>query len=221
MAVLRPLKVVIINYPEAKTEEVDADNNPEDPSAGKRKLPFCRELYIEQDDFMEDPPRKYFRLAPDREVRLKHAYYIKCVKVIKDEISGQVSELHCTYDPDSRGGWTEDGRKVKGTLHWVSARHAVDAEVRLYDHLFTREDPDDAEEGKDFISNLNPDSLNVLDGCKLEPSLTRADVSLRYQFLRLGYFVLDSRDSAPEHLVFNRTTSLRDTWARITRSQNK
>jgi glutaminyl-tRNA synthetase len=219
MAVLRPLKVVIINYPEDQVEEVEAENNPEKPEAGKRKLPFSRELYIERDDFMEDPPRKYFRLAPGKEVRLKHAYYITCVDVVREK-SGEIKELHCTYDPASRGGWTEDGRKVKGTLHWVSARHAVDGEVRLYDHLFMKEDPDEAEEGKDFISNLNPDSLEVLTGCKLEPGLMHADREARYQFLRLGYFVPDN-DSRPDHPVFNRTTSLRDTWARITRSQNK
>ena len=221
MAVLDPVKVIITNYPEDKVEELEAVNNPEDPDAGNRMIPFSRELYIERNDFREDPPRKYFRLAPGAEVRLKHAYYITCEKVIKDPKSGEVIELHCTYDPKSRGGWTDDGRKVKGTLHWVSAPHAVNAEIRLYEHLFLKENPDDIGEGEDLFSYLNPDSLKVLSHCKVEPGLVEASVENRYQFLRQGYFTVDSKDSKPNALVFNRAVSLRDTWARIERSQNK
>ena len=214
MAVLKPLKVIIDNYPEDKVEELDAENNPEDEGMGKRKVLFSKVIYIEQADFSEDPPKKFFRLSPGREVRLKHAYYIKCEKAVKDEKSGEIKELHCTYDPATKGGWSDDGRKVKGTLHWVSAGHALDAEVRLYDHLFTEPNPDDAEEGKDFISNLNPNSKEVLKTCKVEPGLKDAKPGSRYQFLRHGYFCVDP-DSKEGKLVFNRTVSLRDTWAKV------
>jgi len=213
MAVLNPLKVVIENYPEGKVEELDAINNPEDESAGTRKIPFSREIYIEADDFMEDPPKKFFRLSPGREVRLKHAYFIKCEKVIKDN-AGNITELRCSYDPATKSGEATDGRKVKGTLHWVSAEHAVDADVRMYDHLFTKEDPNDVEEGKDFTANINPDSLKVLAGCKVEPSLNSAKPGDRFQFLRHGYFCLDP-DTKNGKPVFNRTVGLRDTWARV------
>jgi glutaminyl-tRNA synthetase len=218
MAVLRPLKVIIDNYPEDQVEELEAVNNPEDESAGTRRIPFSREIYIEQEDFREDPPRKYFRLAPGREVRLKHAYYITCDRVVRDEGSGQIVELHCTYDPASRGGWTKDGRRVKGTLHWVSAGQALDAEVRLYDRLFTRENLLDLAEGEDFKQYLNPDSLEVLTGCKVESSLAGAEPGRRYQFLRQGYFGVDA-DTASGALIFNRTVSLRDTWAKIEKGQ--
>jgi len=213
MAVLRPLKVVIENYPEGEVEALEAVNNPEDPAAGTRKVPFSRVLYIEQDDFMEDPPRKFYRLAPGREVRLRYAYFVTCTDVVKDG-DGRIVELRCTYDPATRGGDAPDGRKVKATLHWVSAEHALDAEVRLYDHLFTCENPDDAEEGKDFTANLNPDSLQVLGGCKVEPSLGRSGPLERFQFERLGYFCVDP-DAGPGRLVFNRTVTLRDTWAKV------
>jgi glutaminyl-tRNA synthetase len=215
LAVLRPLKVVLTNYPEGQTEELEAINNPEDPAAGTRRLPFSRVLYIERDDFREDPPKDFFRLAPGREVRLRWAYFIKCEQVVKDPRTGEVVELHCTYDPATRGGNAPDGRKVKGTIHWVSAPHAVEAEVRLYDHLFIKPDPDDVEEGQDYKANLNPNSLEVLTGCKLEPSLASAGPGSRFQFERLGYFCVDSKDSAPGRLVFNRSVSLRDTWAKI------
>jgi len=217
MAVLRPLKVVITNYPGTTVEEFEAINNPEDESAGTRMLPFSRELYIEQEDFREDAPRKWFRLAPGREVRLKHAYYITCDQVIKDD-AGNVVELRCTYDPESRGGSTPDGRRVKGTLHWVSARHAVNAEVRLYDRLFTEANPMDVEDGKDWTDFLNPNSLEALTGCKVEPGLANAVSGSRYQFLRVGYFCVDP-DSRNGYPVFNRTISLRDTWAKIERSR--
>jgi len=215
MAVLRPLKVVIENYPEGQVEELDAINNPEDENAGSRRIPFSREIYIERSDFMEDPPKKFFRLGPEREVRLKHAYFIKCEKVIKD-VSGNIIELRCTYDPATKSGQAGDGRKVKGTLHWVSAEHAIDAEVRLYDHLFTKEDPNDTEEGKDFTSNINPNSLEVLTNCKVEPSLANAKPGDRFQFLRQGYFCVDP-DSQEGRLVFNRTVGLRDSWAKMKR----
>lgn len=215
MAVLRPLKVVIVNYPEDKVEELDAINNPEDLSMGTRKVPFSRVLYIERDDFREEPPKKFFRLAPGREVRLRYAYFITCVDVIKDEKTGEVKELHCTYDPETRGGGAPDGRKVKATLHWVSAQHAIDAEVRLYDHLFTKRDPNEVEKGEDFKSNLNPNSLEALTSCKAEPSLKGAVPGSRYQFERKGYFCVDTVDSSAEKLVFNRTVSLRDTWEKI------
>jgi glutaminyl-tRNA synthetase len=213
MAVLKPLKVVIDNYPEGQVEEVEAINNPEDPSAGVRKVPFSRVLYIEQDDFREDPPHKYFRLAPGREVRLRYGYFITCQSFVKDE-KGEITEIHCTYDPATRGGNAPDGRKVKATIHWVSAEHAVDAEVRIYENLFSKPDPGDVEEGKDFTSNLNPDSLQIVTGCKLEPSLAGAAAGSRYQFERLGYFCVDP-DSAPGKPVFNRTLALKDTWAKI------
>ena len=214
MAVMNPLRVVIDNYPEGEVEEMEAVNNPEDPSAGTRMVPFSREIYVERDDFREDPPSKFYRLAPGREVRLRYAYIIKCVDVVKDPNTGEVTELRCTSDPDSKSGSPGSGRKVRGTVHWVSAPHSVSAEVRLYDHLFTKEDPDDTDPGLDFTSNLNPDSLRILHGCSLEPSLAGALVGARYQFERLGYFCVD-RDSSPGGLVFNRTVTLRDTWARI------
>lgn len=214
MAVLLPLKVIIDNYPEGQVEWLDAENNPEDPAAGARKIPFSREIYIEQVDFREEPPKKFFRLSPGKEIRLKHAYYIKCERVVKDEKTGEVIQLHCTYDPQSRGGWTNDGRVVKGTSHWVSAAHAVDAEVRLYEHLFLKEDPGDVKDGADFKDNLNPSSLAVLAGCKVEPGLAEAKPGDRFQFLRQGYFCLDP-DTAARKLVFNRTVSLRDTWSKI------
>jgi glutaminyl-tRNA synthetase len=215
MAVLRPLKVVIDNYPEEQTEELEAVNNPEDSSAGTRKVPFSRVLYIEQEDFQEDPPRKFFRLAPGREVRLRYGYYITCQDVVKDETTGEIVELRCTYDPETRGGSSPDGRKVKATLHWVSAKHALTAEVRLYDHLFAKPDPDDVPEGKSFLANLNPESLVTLGDCQVEPSLASARPGDRFQFERLGYFCVDSVDSTEDNLVFNRTVSLRDTWAKI------
>jgi glutaminyl-tRNA synthetase len=218
MAVLRPLKVVIDNFPEGRVEDIEAVNNPEDPDMGTRMIPFSRVIYIEREDFQEDPPKKFFRLSPGREVRLKHAYYITCNRMVRDEKTGEVVELHCTYDPESRGGWTKDERKVRGTLHWVSAPHAVGAEVRLYDHLFTKTDPGDVEEGSDFKSNLNPNSLEVLTSCKVEPGLADAERGNRYQFLRHGYFCVDT-DSSPGKLIFNRTVSLRDTWARIEKAQ--
>lgn len=211
MAVLEPLKVVITNYPEDKVEELDADNNPEKPEDGVRKIPFCRELYIEKEDFREDAPKKFFRLAPGREVRLKHAYYITCTDVIKDE-NGNVVELRCTYDPKSKGGWTDDSRKVRGTLHWVSARHCIDIKVRLYDHLFKDEEP--GKDDIDFIESLNPDSCMELDSCKAEPSLKDAKLEDRFQFLRKGYFCLD-KDSNKDSLIFNRTATLKDSWSKI------
>jgi glutaminyl-tRNA synthetase len=214
MAVLRPLKVVIENYPEGQIEHMEAVNNPEDPSAGTRTVPFSRELYIEQDDFREDPPKQYFRLSPRREVRLRYGYFITCTGVVKDS-SGQVTELRCTYDPATRGGNAPpDGRKVKSTIHWVSAPHAIDAEARLYETLFTKENPNDLEEGQEFTDLLNPNSLEVVQGCKLEPSLAGATPGASYQFERLGYFCVDP-DSTPGGLVFNRTVALRDTWAKI------
>ncbi|GIV76830.1 MAG: glutamine--tRNA ligase [Litorilinea sp.] len=216
MCVLRPLKVVILNYPEDQVEELEASYWPHDvPKEGSRPVPFCRELYIEQDDFMEDPPKGFYRLAPGREVRLRYAYIIKCVDVVKDPETGQVVELHCTYDPDTRGGSTPDGRRVRGTIHWVSARHALPAEVRLYDRLFTVPNPDDAEEGKTFKDYLNPNSLRVLHGCRIEPSVANDPPDTRYQFERQGYFIADSVDSRPGALVFNRIVELRDTWARV------
>ena len=213
MAVLHPLKVVIDNYPEDHVDELDAVNNPEDPSAGTRKVPFSRELYIEQDDFREDPPKQYYRLSPGREVRLRWGYFITCVSVVKNE-NGEPVELHCTYDPATRGGNAPDGRRVKATIHWVSAAHAVDAEVRIYETLFTTENPNETPEGKDFLDNLNPASLEVLTACKLEPALKSAAPGERYQFERLGYFCVDP-DTTPETPVFNRTVALRDTWAKI------
>ena len=220
MGVLHPLKVVIDNYPEDLVEEMEAINNPEDPSAGTRRVPFSRELYIEREDFREDPPRKFFRLAPGREVRLRSAYFITCVDVVKDEQTGEVVELHCTYDPATRGGDAPDGRKVRGTLHWVSAAHALEVEVRQYDHLFVKENPNDVEEGKEFTDYVNPDSLEVLSPCYVEPSLTDAAPGHRCQFERQGYFCVDP-DSTGEKLVFNRTVSLRDTWAKIEKAQKR
>lgn len=219
MGVLRPLKLVIDNYPEGQVEELDAVNNPEDPSMGTRKVPFSRVLYIEQQDFREDPPKKFFRLAPGREVRLRYAYIIKCVDVVKDS-SGEVTEIHCTYDPETKSGSAQSGRKVKGTLHWVSAEHAVKAEVRLYDRLFVKENPMATEEGHDFKDYVNPDSLEILTDCLLEPSLAAAASGDRVQFERQGYFCVD-RDSSPERLVFNRTVGLRDTWVKIEKKQKK
>jgi glutaminyl-tRNA synthetase len=221
MAVLRPLRVVLTNYPEGQVQQLDAVNNPENPAAGTRKVPFSRVLYIEQDDFREDPPKDFHRLAPGREVRLRWGYFIKCVEAVKDPQTGAVVELRCTYDPATAGGNAPDGRKVKGTIHWVSAAHALEAEVRLYDHLFTKADPDDVPEGADYRANLNPNSLVVLRGCRVEPSLANADPSARYQFERQGYFCVDSVDSAPGRLVFNRAVSLRDTWAKIEKSQQQ
>jgi len=211
MAVLRPLKVVLVNYPEDQTEECVVENNPEDPAAGSRMVPFSRTIYIEQEDFMEEPSPKYFRLAPGREVRLKGAYFIRCQEVIKDPSTGEVIELHCTYDPETRGGEAPDGRKVKSTIHWVSAQHARDAVVRLYETVFLTENPG---EGGDIMANLNPNSLAVLTGCKVEPGVSGAAVGTRYQFLRHGYFCVD-QDSTPELLVFNRTITLKDTWAKV------
>jgi len=212
MGVLKPLKVVITNYPEGDSEELEAVNNPEDPAAGTRRVPFSRELYIERDDFMEDPPKKFFRLAPGREVRLRYAYFIKCEEVIKDE-NGAIAEVRCTYDPATRGGDAPDGRKVKATLHWVSAGHAIDAEVRLYDRLFNHPNPG---AGKtDFTEHINPKSLTVLNGCKLEPILASAEPESLYQFERLGYFCADRRDSQPGRPTFNRSVTLRDQWAKI------
>ena len=213
MAVLKPLKVVIDNYPEEEKEWMDAVNNPEDPEAGIRKVPFSKVFYIEQDDFMEDPPKKFFRLAPGREVRLRYAYFVTCTDVVKDD-NGQIIELHCSYDPATRGGNAPDGRKVKSTIHWVSASHALHAEVRLYDHLFTREHPEDTADGEDFKSNLNPASLTTLSDCMIEPSLKDAHALDRFQFERLGYFCLDE-ETTKEKIVFNRTVTLRDTWAKI------
>jgi glutaminyl-tRNA synthetase len=210
MAVLRPLKVVIDNYPENQVEWFEAENNPENPEMGSRKVPFSRELYIEQEDFMEEPPSKFFRLAPGREVRLKNSYFIKCESVVKDA-AGNISELHCTYDPETRGGNAPDGRKVKGTLHWVAASHALDAEIRLYDQLFTIPNPAEAE---DFKTVLNPSSVEILQGCKLEPNLAETKPGDRFQFLRMGYFCTDL-DTKDGKLVFNRTVSLKDTWAKI------
>jgi glutaminyl-tRNA synthetase len=221
MGVLRPIKVVIDNYPDGQVEELEAVNNPEDPSAGTRKVPFSKVLYIEQDDFREDPPKDYFRLAPGREVRLRWAYFLKCERVLRDKRSNEVIELHCTYDPATRGGNAPDGRKVKGTIHWVSAAHAVEAEVRLYDHLFKVPDPDDVPEGGDYKDNLNPASLVVLPACKLEPSLADARPGVNYQFERQGYFCADAKDSQPGALVFNRSVSLRDTWAKIEKAQQQ
>ncbi|MFB0533620.1 MAG: glutamine--tRNA ligase/YqeY domain fusion protein [Anaerolineae bacterium] len=220
LGVLRPLRVVIDNYPKDLVEEMECINNPEDPSMGTRKVPFSRVLYLEREDFREDPPRKWFRLAPGREVRLRYAYFVTCVDVVKDEKTGEVVELHCTYDPATRGGDSPDGRKVRGTLHWVSAAHSLPAEVRLYDHLFAKPDPDDVEEGADFTANLNPNSLEALTSCRVEPSLAGAAPGSRYQFERQGYFCVDP-DSSDGKLVFNRTVALRDTWAKIEAAQKE
>jgi len=218
MSVLHPIRLVIDNYPEDKVEMLEAVNNPEDENMGTREVPFSRILYIEREDFREEPPKKFFRLAPGREVRLKHAYYVTCTDVVKDKKTGEVVEIHCTYDPETRGGWAKDGRRVKGTLHWVSVDHAIDAEVRLYDHLFTLEDSADTAEGTDFKDYLNPKSLETLTACKMEPCLMNAAPGDRFQFLRQGYFCVDP-DSTKEKLMFNRTVSLRDTWAKIEKAQ--
>ncbi|MBW1995983.1 MAG: glutamine--tRNA ligase, partial [Deltaproteobacteria bacterium] len=218
MGVLRPLRVVIDNYPQDLVEELDAPYHPEDPGMGSRKVPFSKVLYIEQDDFMEKPPRKFFRLAPGREVRLRYAYYIKCERLIRDEKTGEIVEIHCSYDPQTKGGWSKDGRKVKGTLHWVSAAHAIPAEIRLYDRLFTVENPT-AEKDSEFTNYLNPESLKVLKNCPVEPSLGGASGGSHYQFERLGYFCVDSKDSSNDALVFNRCVTLRDTWAKILKKQ--
>ncbi len=220
MGVLNPLKVVIDNYPEGKVEWLDAENNPEDAKMGSRKLPFSRILFIEQDDFREDPPKKFFRLSPGREIRLKHAYYITCVNVVKHEKTGEIIQLHCTYDPETRGGWSSDGRKVMGTSHWVSAAHAIDAEVRLYDYLFSVSSPGEEKDGTDFKAHLNPDSRIVLSGCKLEPGLKEARTGDYFQFLRQGYFCVDP-DSEKGMPVFNRSVTLRDTWAKIAKQTNQ
>jgi len=221
MGVLDPVKVVITNYPEDQEEELDAINNPEDESMGTRKVPFSREIYIERNDFMEDPPKKFFRLAPGREVRLRYAYFITCEGVVKDEF-GNITEIRCTYDPESRGGQSPDGRKVKGTLHWVSARHGIPVEVRQYDRLFMVEDPDKVdEEGKDFRSNLNPDSLHVLENCVVEPFIKDAQPEDRFQFERKGYFCVDRYCDPNDKLIFNRTVTLKDTWAKIAKQQNQ
>ena len=217
MGVLRPLKVIIDNYPDDQVDQLDAVNNPEDESAGTRKVPFSKVIYIEQQDFMEDPPKKFFRLSPGREVRLRYAYFITCNSAVKDD-DGNVVELHCTYDPATRGGDSPDGRKVKATLHWVSAAHAAGAEIRLYDHLFTKENPSDVGEDEDWLDGVNPESIEVLDSCLVEPSLSGAPPGSRFQFERQGYFCVDP-DSVEDKLVFNRTLSLRDTWAKIQKQQ--
>jgi len=213
MAVLDPLKLVIDNYPEGKVEWLEAENNPEDPSSGTRKIPFTGALYIEREDFMEDPPKKFFRLAPGREIRLKHAYYVTCTDVVKDPETGKISEVHCTYDPASRGGWTDDGRKVRGTSHWVSADHAIDAEIRIYSHLFNSENPGAAT--GNFLDDINSDSLRVIKNARLEPLLKKAVPGQMFQFLRKGYFCVDYRHSSADAPVFNRTVSMKDSWAKI------
>jgi glutaminyl-tRNA synthetase len=219
MGVLRPLRVVIDNYPEDQVEQLEAPYHPEDASKGSRKLPFSGVLYIERDDFMEAPPRKFFRLAPGREVRLRYAYYITCRRAEKDPVTGEVLELHCTYDPATRGGWSQDGRKVKATLHWVSAAHALKAEVRLYDRLYKSANPAGEKDEAEFMAHLNPASLETLSDCRLEPGLAAAVPGDRYQFERLGYFCVDTRGFRPNAPVFNRTVTLRDTWAKIARKQ--
>lgn len=220
MAVLNPLKVVIDNYPQGKVEWLEAENNPEDPGMGTRKIPFSRIIYIEQEDFREDPPKKFFRLSPGREIRLKHAYYITCTRVVKDKKTGHIKELHCSYDPETRGGWSNDGRRVLGTSHWVSAEHAIQAEVRLYNNLFTVSNPGDEKDGSNFLSHLNKESLEIRTGCQIEPGTKSAKPEDRFQFLRQGYFCLDM-ESTPEHLIFNRTVTLRDTWAKIEKKSNR
>ena len=220
MGVLDPLKVVIDNYPDGQTDELDAVNNPEDPAAGTRKVPFSKVIYIERADFLEDPPKKFFRLGPGREVRLRYAYFITCTSFVKDA-AGNVTELHCTYDPATKGGNAPDGRKVQGTIHWVSAEHALTAEVRLYDHLFLKQNPDDVPQGQDYKVNLNPNSLVVLKECKLEPSLASAQPGERFQFERQGYFCADAKDSKPGAPIFNRTVTLKDTWAKIEQAEGK
>jgi glutaminyl-tRNA synthetase len=213
MGVLEPIKVIITNYPDNEIEYLDAKNNPEDESAGKRKLAFSKEIFIDKNDFMEDPPKKFFRLSPGKEVRLKFAYYIVCENVIKND-SGEITEIHCSYDPNTKGGMSEDGRKVRGTLHWVSAQEFIEAEVRLYDRLFMSDNP---ENNGDFIDDLNPESLSVVKKAKLETSLSTASTETIYQFERTGYFIIDSKDSSFDNLIFNRAVSLRDSWARLNR----
>ena len=213
MGVLEPIKVIITNYPDNEIEYLDAKNNPEDESAGKRKLTFSKEIFIDKNDFMEDPPKKFFRLSPGKEVRLKFAYYIICENVIKDG-NGEIIEIHCSYDPNTKGGMSEDGRKVRGTLHWVSAQDCIEAEVRLYDRLFMNNNPED---NGDFIDDLNPESLSVITKAKLEASLSTASTETIYQFERTGYFIIDSKDSSVDNLIFNRAVSLRDSWARLNR----
>jgi glutaminyl-tRNA synthetase len=219
MGVLRPLKVVIENYPQGQTEEMEAVNNPEDPGMGTRNVPFSREIYIEREDFMEDPPKKFFRLAPGKEVRLRYAYFITCTEVVKDEKTGEVKELRCSYDPATRGGDAPDGRKVKATLHWVSASHGVPATVRLYNALFTTEVPDGDKAGRDFLDFINPKSLEVLSDCRVEPALEHLSPGSICQFERLGYFCVDSKDSRPSAPVFNRTVTLRDDWAKMQKKE--
>ena len=215
MAVLRPIKVVLENYPEGQVEELVAINNPEDPNMGTRKIPLTRELYIEQDDFRETPPKGFFRLSPGKEVRLRYAYIIKCVGVEKDSTTGEIRELRCTYDPETKSGSSQSGRKVKATIHWVSAAHALEAQVRLYNHLLTKEDPDDVPEGSDWLANINPNSIEQLSHCRVEPRLANAKADDRYQFERLGYFCVDDSESGSGRLVFNRSVTLRDAWAKI------
>lgn len=221
MAVLRPIQVVLENYPEGQVEELVAVNNPEDPGMGTRKVPFSQVLYIEQDDFREDPPKGFFRLSPGKEVRLRYGYIIKCVGLVKDPATGEVCELRCTYDPETKSGSTQSGRKVKATIHWVSAQHSLEAEVRLYDHLFTKEDPDDVAEGGDWLTNINPNSFERLTSSRVEPCLSNAKVGDRYQFERLGYFSVDGKESEPRKLVFNRAVTLRDSWAKIDQNRRR
>jgi glutaminyl-tRNA synthetase len=218
MAVLRPIKVVLENYPDGQVEELVAVNNPEDAGMGTRRVPFSRVLYIEQDDFREEPPKGFFRLSPGKEVRLRYGYIIKCVGVDKDPTTGEIRELRCTYDPETKSGSSQSNRKVKATIHWVSAAHALEAQVRLYDHLFTKEDPENVPEGSEWLANTNPSSLELLSGCRVEPYLANVRAGERYQFERVGYFCADVEDSLPGKLVFNRSATLRDTWARIEKS---
>jgi glutaminyl-tRNA synthetase len=219
MAVLRPIKVVLENYPEGQVEELIAVNNPEDPAMGTRKVPFSRTLYIEKEDFREEPPKGFFRLSPGKEVRLRYGYIIKCVGVEKDAATGEIRELRCIYDPETKSGSSQSSRKVKATIHWVSATHALQAEVRLYEHLFTKEDPEDVAEGADWLANINPKSVERLTACRVEPELARARAGQSYQFERLGYFCVDIEDSLPGKLVFNRAATLRDSWARIEKAR--
>jgi glutaminyl-tRNA synthetase len=221
MAVLRPIKVVLENYPEGQVEELEAVNNPEDPSKGTRQVPFSREIYIEQDDFREEPPKGFFRLSPGKEVRLRYAYIIKCTGVEKDPNTGEIKELRCTYDPETKSGSSQSKRKVKATIHWVSGAHALEAEVRLYDHLFTKEDAEDVPEGSDWLANVNPRSLERLTDCRVEPFLAKATPGERFQFERLGYFCADSQEFSVDKSVFNRTATLRDTWAKMEKGARK
>jgi len=220
LGVIRPLKVVVDNYPKNQTEELNAPLHPNKPDMGSRTIPFSREIYIEKDDFMENPPKKFFRLSPGREVRLRYAYFITCTHVVKDEKTGEIVEVHCTYDPATRGGDSPDGRKVKTTLHWVSAAHAMNAEVRLYDRLFNKENPDEGTNGSHFTDFINPDSLEVLMGCKIEPGLADAAPGYSFQFERLGYFCKDIKDGSKDHPIFNRTVTLKDSWVKIAGKEN-